>query len=552
MDRREFLLATGAATGAVLLHLGPQPAEAAGVGRPMKGQRLIFNQDCNDVDSTASAAPQGGRQEFIRDWYRRAFAAGVGVLIADVTTGPVVETKDTPTGEVIGARFPAEVRKGILWQQTIEELFAEGTDVLHLACEEGRKAGAIILGGARMSDAHHGAHWQAESDNPLFPQIVMAHPQWCNTWQDGSVDATLNYAVPEVQAHYLQILREMATNYDIDGLELNWMRFGRHFPAGHQREYLDVLTRFVHQVHTMLRDVARQKGRDRLILGHRVAPTVEECLNIGCDVGTWAKRGYADFLAPMEFFHHDLDVRPEEFVRAVEGTGCLVYPGFGQPKYSYSARYPLSMRSLDEFRALARNIYAWGGTGASCFNMYLWKPEEQEFRARAIAILSDPRRALSGPRHYIYLPLGGGVGPTGTSHEQTLTFGADSVGRRQVFAFRMADGKDGQRLQGVLRFRLYDASPQDEFAIDLNGEAIARDKFTIEHHPQGETSEEPGGPVTLPGASFTWPANLRFEVALEDCPAFRGDNELGITLAKRSGADEKDPVMEALEVRVSQ
>jgi uncharacterized lipoprotein YddW (UPF0748 family) len=52
-----------------------------------------------------------------------------------------------------------------------------------------------------------------------------------HTWPDGSLDATLNYAIPEVQAHRLQILREMATNYDIDGLELNWMRCCRHFPA---------------------------------------------------------------------------------------------------------------------------------------------------------------------------------------------------------------------------------------------------------------------------------------------------------------------------------
>jgi uncharacterized lipoprotein YddW (UPF0748 family) len=59
----------------------------------------------------------------------------------------------------------------------------------------------------------------------------MDHPEWCNTWPDGSLDATLNYAIPEVQAHRLQILREMATNYDIDGLELNWMRCCRHFPA---------------------------------------------------------------------------------------------------------------------------------------------------------------------------------------------------------------------------------------------------------------------------------------------------------------------------------
>jgi len=551
MDRRAFLLTTGAAAGTVLLHPGLRAAEAARGENPMKGRPLVFNQDCNDVDSVASTAPPGKRQEYIRDWYRRAFAAGAGVFVADTATGPVVETKDTPTGEVIGARFPAEVRKTIPWQQTIQELFAEGTDVLHLACEEARKAGAVILGGARMSDAHHGAQWQAQSDNPLYPQIVMDHPEWCNTWQDGSLDATLNYAFPEVQAHYLQILREMATNYDVDGLELDWMRFCRHFPAGHQREHLGDLTHFVHDVHIMLRNVARQKGRDRLILAHRVAPTVDECLNIGCDVGTWARKGYADYLAPMEFFLHDVSVRPDDFVKAVAGTGCLVYPGFGQPRYSYAATYPLYMRSLDEFRALACNIYAWGGAGASVFNMYLWKDQDQEFSAHAIAILSDPRKALAGPRHYVYLPHAAGAGPTGKINDQSLTFGADSVGRRQVFTFRMADGKHGEKLQGVLRFRIYDATPLDEFAIDLNGEAIAPGKLRVTSQPQGETFEALAGPLFQPGAPFTWPAGLCFEVALEDCPAFRGDNALGIALTKRGTAGDKHLVMEALDVRVS-
>ena len=76
MNRREFLLTTGAAAGAALLHPDLRPAEAARGANPMKGQPFVFNQDCNDVDNAASAAPQGKRQEFIRDWYRRAFAAG--------------------------------------------------------------------------------------------------------------------------------------------------------------------------------------------------------------------------------------------------------------------------------------------------------------------------------------------------------------------------------------------------------------------------------------------------------------------------------------------
>ena len=107
---------------------------------------------------------------------------------------------------------------------------------------------------------------------------------------------------------------------------------------------------------------------------------------------------------------------------------------------------------------------------------------------------------------------------------------------------------------------IYDATPEDEFAIDLNGVPIALEKLDIEHQPQGEEWDEPTGEGTLPTGEqsdlfknsdpFAWPANLRFRVALQDCPPFRGDNELGITLVKKRPGAEKDPLMEALEVRV--
>jgi hypothetical protein len=539
-------------------------------GNPMKGHTFIFNQDCNDV---TYSAPPGQAQAWIRDWFQRAFAAGADVLVADVALPDVVETKDTPTGEQIGARFgqPAAdktvsaggvpVNAGY-WYRTNQELFAQNTDVLHLACEEGRKAGAVVLAGMRMSDAHHGADWQPTSDSPLFAQFVMDHPEWCNTWPDGRRDATLNYAIPEVQAHRLQILRELATNYAVDGLELNWMRWCRHFPAGKQREHLQDLTNFVQQVRAMLDQVAAAKGRGKMILGHRLPVSVEECLNIGCDVATWAKLGYADFLAPMDFLLNDPNVRTEEFVKAAEGTPCLVYPGFGSTKYSFGyvevgyddrtdGDKVVMMRSLDQYRATAANWFAWGAAGGSSFNMYLWPQEQQEFYTQAIGILSAAQKALAGRRYYLYLPTWkDGGNPTGVPNRQRLTFGPDTLGKRQVFTFRMADGKNGSRLQGTLRFRIYGATAADEFTVDLNGTAIAREKLSITPQPQGEAFEKPEEPLRLPGGSFVWPANLCFAVALADCPPFRGDNELGITLVKRDPAAGKAPAMEALEVRV--
>jgi len=60
-----------------------------------------------------------------------------------------------------------------------------------------------------------------------------------------------------------------------------------------------------------------------------------------------------------------------------------------------------------------------------------------------------------------------------------------------------------------------------------------------------------GEPDVFKGSvPFTWPSNARFDVALEGCPPFAGDNELGITVASMAPGEARELVMEALEVRV--
>jgi hypothetical protein len=230
--RSRFMIALQVIAACSLLPLlGLPAAELPQTTNRMAGRHFVFNVDSNDYDY---AATPGRAQAWMRAQYRRIVSAGADVLIADVALPDVVETKDTPTGEIIGARLGSKRYK------TVAELSAQCTDTLRIACDEGHRRGALVLAGMRMSDAHHGTEWKPASDSELFGKFTMEHPEWCNTWPDGRKDATLNYAFPEVRAHRLAILRERAMNYDIDGIELNWMRWCRHFPAGKQRQYLPV------------------------------------------------------------------------------------------------------------------------------------------------------------------------------------------------------------------------------------------------------------------------------------------------------------------------
>jgi len=549
-------------------------SDASKATNRMSGRHFVFNCDNNDYDYYA---PPGSAQAWMRGMYRMIVSAGADVFVADVALPDVVETKDTPSREIIGARLPDALRKDSRRYRTIAELSAQCTDTLHLACDEGHRGGALVLAGMRMSDAHHGTEWKPASDVELFGKFIMDHPEWCNIWPDGRKDATLNYAIPEVRAHRLAILRELAMNYNIDGIELNWMRWCRHFPAGKQREHLSVMTEFVRQVRNMLDEVSRIKGVDRMVLGHRVAPTMDENLNIGCDVPTWMKNGCADFVSSMDFLLTDLNIRTDEYAEAAKGTGCLVYPTI-TTKYSIRRMYDdnnlyegkpdnhraVMMRSLDQVRAVACNSFAWGADGGSCFNMYMWVDGEVGFYKRMIAILSDPKLATQGPRHYIFLPVWQGESPTGRQYNtQSLTFGPDTMGKRQTYLFRMADDRGGEKLKGTLQFRFYNAADKDAFKIDLNGKPLPMPDFQVEYQPNGEVSEEPQGEGYLPfsptapdiwkkGTPFKWQANLRFQIDLAKCPSFKGDNELGITLVKELPPSDQSPVMEAVEVKVQE
>lgn len=60
-----------------------------------------------------------------------------------------------------------------------------------------------------------------------------------------SWEGSYNYLVPEVYEHHLKLVREILSKWDMDGLELDWMRWAMHFPPGGELEGRQVLTRFV-------------------------------------------------------------------------------------------------------------------------------------------------------------------------------------------------------------------------------------------------------------------------------------------------------------------
>jgi len=473
----------------------------------------------------------------------------------------------TRAGEIMGQRLKPDQRS--VFTRGIDVLLQEGTDLLEVYTDRLHHKGIKVLAEIRMSDTHHLAHrWEIEG----CPVFSIEHPQYTIKRADGITEVALDYSHPQVRQHRLAIMREFAQERNIDGLELNFMRWAKHFERDRGPEKAPIMTEFVGEIRRMLTDAAENRGLERLILGARVPSTIHECLLAGCDVVTWIKRGYLDYVIPSEHNCTWPGLNVEQFSEPAKDTDCEVYAMMGdmigggwsgkpQPKDRQVSSVPQwrgyhgMLNTPEEARAAAYNYYTWGAQGIGFWNipnncnpLGFGKHNQYERMLSWILEVIDPDRVKSGRRRYHYVPIykrdfdgvaqnykyrESGRSPHGEFKGKTIYFNEGMRGIRQTFPFRMADGRNGGALRGTFRFRMIHCIGDDKFDIDINGTAVGQDKV------------KRAVDATDPDMNWTW-----VEIDLADCPAFRGDNELGITW--RSSVDHglNVPYMEELIVEV--
>ena len=537
--------------------------------------RVVFNDDAQVL----MEAPLEGTSEFVKKWLDHESRAVPFTTFVFLAATPDVCTFDSKAGEVYGDRFGEEYEEG--WARGIRGLRAEGTDALKVVTQHMQAKGKEVLAAIRMNDTHHRSLDRA---SPLCPMFAAEHPEYVIKQPDGRTNETaLDYSYREVREYRLAIMREIAEQYDADGLELNFVRWAKHFPRDVGREKAPVMTDFVGQIREMLDAAAKKRGRQRLTLGARVPESIHACWLAGVDIETWVKRGWVDYIVISTWNNTDPQVPVDEFTRFTKpaGVDTIVVMGnmigtiYGGPPsildrpVAMSAKHKSSsylgmLITESEARGAAANYYAWGIDSISFWNVGIHfgqektaAPEQRRRIARWTHAVQNKERALAGPRTYRYLPMGKGISsrkpparnypwydegrsPLGQINSPVLEFDTDKAGRRLIFPFRMADGRDGEKLDGKLTFWIYHLDDAEKMSVDINGRKV--DPAKIGHFPTGKRR---GG---LPGQ--------RFEIALADCPPFRGDNELGLILekasAKESSTDRKQiPYMEELEIAVN-
>jgi len=535
---------------------------------PGRQARTVYNDDAQVLRE----APAKNPAPFIKAWLDRESAAVPFSTFVFLACTPDICFYDTKAGEEYGARRKTDDH---LYIRSMRALKRQNTDALRLVTEHMQAKGKEVLAAVRMSDTHH---TRLNTFDDLCPQFAIDHPEYVIKQPDGrSNETALDYSLAEVRDHRMGIMKEIITNYPVDGLELNFVRWAKHFPRDQGREKAPIMTRYVERIRRMMDNSGRKrKNGKRLTLGIRVPESLHTCWLAGVDIKTWVKKGWIDFVVISTWNNTDPQLPVDEFSRFTRpaGVDTIVTMGNmigsissgppiprdrGTAKSSkHAAGYVSMLLNTAEARGAAANFYTYGADSISFWNVGIHfgrevtaSPEQRKRIEAWTHAVGSRERVWAGPRTYRFLPMGKGISarkppvrnypwydegssPLGQKNNPSLLFTDTRIGKRLVYPFRMADGRKGEQLEGRVRFWIYHVTDTDKLAVDINGTRVPK-----QHIRRLKAGALRGG---LPGT--------RFEIDLANCPPLRGDNRLGLVLETRAKRAHV-PLMEELEVHVT-
>ncbi len=287
------------------------------------------------------------------------------------------------------------------WPRSYYELHKLGIDdifaVVIPRCREQHISPWISL---RMNDHHY-------TGNPTcVSELFRMHPELRTNKGKGLWD----YTRPEVREFYLKLLVEVLQRYDVDGLELDWVRTPPRFEAAERERGRACLTEFVRAARRETQAAAGRRGHP-VRLAVRVPDTPEFALGMGFDAAGWAREGLVDMIIPSGWWNGFEDIPVEEWrtqLGAAAGE-CQIVPGTACT-YACTKKGFMMDRNLAAMRGFVAAMFDRGADGLYLFNHFApvqfnikaRTPEGQTFnectQGDLLRAAGDPAAAIASPR----------------------------------------------------------------------------------------------------------------------------------------------------------
>jgi hypothetical protein len=432
--------------------------------------------------------------------------------------------------------------------RAVHQLCEEGHDPIKVMADGAHAAGMDFFLRMRMNDLHDRVGDTIEIDKPsklpktghiepyyYTPQWKRDHPEWLigdpqaphRAFSFEFMEAKAgNYAIGEFRQMMYSLAAEAVNGYDLDGFEVDFIRFPYFFPRAEAYAQRHVMTAFLRKIRALTKERGTSRGTP-VFFSARVPCTVELCLRVGLDLPLWLKEGLLDMVVigggyvPFSTPWKDIgDLAQKAGIPALACFNTGAARGMSRPPEAS----PKLQR--EHVRAAAYRALSSGMSGIHLWNFFYemesyYRPGQEHLGYSFTHDIADRDFLRTARKTYT---LDAGVGSrlfdtyahANSPNQIPLTIGRSVDGIGHVLVFDIADDlRQADNAEPIqLWLNVVDLSPEDQLEFRWNGRKIERN------------------PGSFPGVTVF--DSLESEFDLDASQVRRGENQLEIRLLKRN------------------
>ena len=245
----------------------------------------------------------------MRDYIKKQLDAGVDIVFLNVCyrrslipsevfdsymynietdeNGFAVRDKNGETIKTLSPVVDPETKYFRAFTTCARRLYQDGIDVFEFLVDEIKKSNAKVYFSLRMNDGHC-------TSNPSINSTFAMKNNGANTIDKNGVE--LDYSLKVVQNYFTEYIKELLNKYDVDGIELDWIRHPKILPES-KRSDLSIMTNYMKNIRKLLDGKNKNLG-----LAVRVLTNEKDNITNGVDVSGWVADGCVNLVTIENFY----------------------------------------------------------------------------------------------------------------------------------------------------------------------------------------------------------------------------------------------------------